>query len=178
MSHVENLDGSIARCGTPADIPDAALLANQQHGYAVWDRVLADPKLAPRGMELAKRLMRGAYDGTDEEQLIASSVATSLGDAELRRRAKAKPDTGTELERLRAIVDRLPKTADGVAITPGMEVWQWILGAPRCLVVSTINTKGYGIGRWMDTGDKDYPIFAGFYSTAEAATVARKGGAA
>jgi len=28
-----------------------------------------------------------------------------------------------EIERLRAIVDRLPKTADGMPITPGMKVW-------------------------------------------------------
>ena len=28
-----------------------------------------------------------------------------------------------EIERLRAIVDKLPKTADGVPLVPGMEVW-------------------------------------------------------
>lgn len=28
-----------------------------------------------------------------------------------------------EIDRLRAIVDRLPTTADGVPVTPGMQVW-------------------------------------------------------
>ena len=33
-----------------------------------------------------------------------------------------------EIDRLRAIVDKLPKTADGVPITPGMDVWEVIPG--------------------------------------------------
>ena len=35
-------------------------------------------------------------------------------------------NAAAEITRLRAIVDKLPKTADGVPITPGMEVW-WIV---------------------------------------------------
>jgi hypothetical protein len=30
-----------------------------------------------------------------------------------------------QVERLRAIVDKLPKTADGVPVVPMMEVWFW-----------------------------------------------------
>jgi hypothetical protein len=33
-----------------------------------------------------------------------------------------------EIERLRAIVDRLPKTADGVPMVPGLRVWIWFVG--------------------------------------------------
>ena len=35
----------------------------------------------------------------------------------------ALPALAAEIERLRQIVSRLPVTADGVPITPGMEVW-------------------------------------------------------
>jgi len=32
-------------------------------------------------------------------------------------------EAADEIERLRAIVDKLPKTADGVPVVPGMDVW-------------------------------------------------------
>ena len=32
-------------------------------------------------------------------------------------------EAATEIERLRAEIERLPKTKDGVSVVPGMEVW-------------------------------------------------------
>ena len=64
-----------------------------------------------------------------------------------------------KIERLQAIVDRLPKTADGVPIVPGMEVWSWMGDAG---LMSTEITR-IGKGGW----------FAACYSTREAAEKAR-----
>jgi len=37
--------------------------------------------------------------------------------------SKACRSAADEIDRLQAIVDRLPKTADGIPVTPGMKVW-------------------------------------------------------
>lgn len=53
---------------------------------------------------------------------INDAQAASLG-AEINRLAAENAAQAREIERLREIVDRLPKTADGVPIVPGMEVY-------------------------------------------------------
>jgi hypothetical protein len=76
-------------------------------------------------------------------------------------------------ERLRAIVDRLPKTANGVPIVPGMDVW-FPSPTPHCVAVWRVESDGI-----MDT------VFHGHayrkccggetYSTREAAEAAKEG---
>lgn len=68
----------------------------------------------------------------------------------------AMPDLIAEVRRLRAIVDKLPKTADGVPITHEMQVWYLIAGEPEyCRLNMTIDGSPY-------------------YSTREAALAAHK----
>jgi len=84
-----------------------------------------------------------------------------------------------EIDRLQAIVDRLPKTADGVPVTPGMIVWIWSkVETPK---PSPIREKRllYSYHDWCDvqTGyvsatRKSVPLCS-VYSTHEAAEKAR-----
>ena len=68
---------------------------------------------------------------------------------------------GRERKRLQAIVDKLPKTADGVPIVPGRRVWQ---------------TPGdwYGVKMSMTAGPycTTFPEWDEVYSTREAAEAA------
>lgn len=49
-----------------------------------------------------------------------------------------------EIEQLRAIVDRLPKTADGVPVVGGMEVWRARADAVihRFVMITDVDTEG------------------------------------
>jgi hypothetical protein len=49
----------------------------------------------------------------------------------------------TEIERLRVIVDKLPKTADGVTIVPGSKVWIKHEGALQSFLVWKIDNHEY-----------------------------------
>jgi hypothetical protein len=67
-----------------------------------------------------------------------------------------------EIERLRAIVDQLPKTADGVPMLPGSKVWTW-LGqnrAVREIDITYVRPKG---------------VYKHCYSSREAAEAAKGG---
>ena len=81
-----------------------------------------------------------------------------------------------EINRLRAIVDKLPKTADGVPVVPGMEVW--VLADPVASgVVVEVMEFGYTIRR--DIGEQyitTYPghIFGNYGYSTEAAALAAK----
>jgi len=46
-----------------------------------------------------------------------------------------------EIEKLQAIVARLPKTADGVPVVPGMDVW-FTSPSPHCALVYQIRMDG------------------------------------
>lgn len=70
-----------------------------------------------------------------------------------------------EAARLRAIVDKLPRTADGVVVTPGMKVWRYSDGS---LAAWMSDLMAY---RWEAEINP-----ASAYSTPEAAEAARKGG--
>jgi hypothetical protein len=47
-----------------------------------------------------------------------------------------------EIERLRAIVDKLPKTADGVTISPGMSVWCLLDDEWQKVIASEVSDVG------------------------------------
>jgi len=73
-----------------------------------------------------------------------------------------------EIERLRAIVDRLPKTEDGVIVVPGMNLWcnsdrgeyQWL--------VTAVDTRGYCSGTFHGCSEGPHSTDH-CYSTREAA---------
>ena len=71
-----------------------------------------------------------------------------------------------EIERLRATVDRLPKTADGVPVTPGMECWYRSCGGR--VVSFQISDWGDIATDWDDSGPR-------YYSTRAAAREAAGG---
>jgi len=71
--------------------------------------------------------------------------------------AAAFRECADEIERLTAIVNRLPTTADGVPVTPGMSVWS---RNGRFLVVAGYHTDHDGKLLW--------------YSSEEAAQAARE----
>ncbi len=64
---------------------------------------------------------------TDEQlTLLRGCVAYArhFGEwCDTRKRGEAVAEALAEIERLRAVVDRLPSTADGVPVTPGMTVY-------------------------------------------------------
>lgn len=75
-----------------------------------------------------------------------------------------------EVERLQGIVDKLPKTADGVSVVPGVDhVWQVLHGEMRRGWIATVAIDTWG-------GDKMIGIenVKDWYSTREAAEA--KGG--
>uniref|UniRef100_A0A6H1ZYX8 Uncharacterized protein n=1 Tax=viral metagenome TaxID=1070528 RepID=A0A6H1ZYX8_9ZZZZ len=73
-----------------------------------------------------------------------------------------------EVERLQAIVDKLPKTADGVSVVPGKDE-VWLLGnPPTCCSVFSNHS---GAGEWVHTSNIQHS-----YSTREAAEAAGKDG--
>ena len=78
-----------------------------------------------------------------------------------------------ERDRLQAIVDRLPKTADGVPVVPGMQIWPFFeiedeQGAVVCLCAHDGPTGEMLVdGDTMNVGK--------CYSTRDAAVAAREG---
>ena len=85
---------------------------------------------------------------TDEDFCRAYNTATALKD---------------DLDRLQAIVDKLPKTADGVPVVPGMEVW----------VTMTRLRQSHIVKDWTEVDEQDWEKY--FYSTREAAEAAARG---
>lgn len=51
-------------------------------------------------------------------------------------------EAADEIERLKAIDDRLDKTADGVSVTPGMDVW-FAEPSPHCVHVIRLELGGF-----------------------------------
>jgi len=94
------------------------------------------------------------------------------------KRAAAKIDRSEvepELERLRAIVDKLPKTADGVPVVPGMRLWVFA-GAhdyePSGLRSVTVRRlTAMAASGWEHRQLQRTPL-SKFYSTREAAEAA------
>jgi len=73
-----------------------------------------------------------------------------------------------EAKRLQAIVDKLPKTADGAPIVPGMEVW--LPGHPR--YPGEVETD-FSVNPCVDWPEKIYNPTK-LYSTREAAEAVRE----
>jgi len=73
-----------------------------------------------------------------------------------------------EIERLTAIIDKLPKTADGVPIVPGMIAWCHHCGITRAELIGEFGVTIEGPTVWCDgMADAD-----GLYGTREAADAA------
>ena len=83
-----------------------------------------------------------------------------------------------QLARLQAIVDKLPKTAEGVPIIPMMRVWvneAWE-DEPRKVIAHAISTYGGPVIEFQESGTITYP--GPVYSTRKAAAeAAQKGNA-
>lgn len=84
-----------------------------------------------------------------------------------------------EIQRLRAIVDKLPTTADGVTVVPGID-YVWIVRngeALRGLVLTCFHDDWYADLRWQteNGGWCGAPSVSECYSTREAAEKASHG---
>lgn len=79
-----------------------------------------------------------------------------------------------KVERLRGVVDKLPKTADGVPIVPGMRLWFWGLSDLIRQQCEGITVDGWYdlIGKHPTSDEKRRPT----YSTCEAAATAGREG--
>ena len=76
-------------------------------------------------------------------------------------------EAADEIARLTAIVDKLPKTADGVTVVPGMLLYHYATGRPLGNVVTyTAGMRAHG--QWAVAA---YPV-GDCYSTREAAEAA------
>ena len=69
-----------------------------------------------------------------------------------------RDDANAKIAELRAVVDKLPKTADGVAVYPGMDLWY---------------VNSIGSARVETCHDSQWPCCDGYHST-EAAALAAK----
>jgi len=86
---------------------------------------------------------------------------------ELVRRPELWPCVKAMVERLQAIVDKYPKTKDGVAITPKMHVWHPFFGE---VLITTIANDNQVISDLAETFHKSTL----FYSTPQAAAEAAR----
>ena len=79
-----------------------------------------------------------------------------------------------QLAQAKAIVDKLPKTADGVSVVPGMEVWRWdaYLKCVKQCVVDRVYQNG-GVGLSFHDNDEGGFVSTQLYSTREAAEAAK-----
>lgn len=77
-----------------------------------------------------------------------------------------------EIERLRAIVDKLPKTADGVPMTPGMNVYSLHWFQPWRITGFNTTSDGEAGVIYFGVG---FDAIGPWYSTLEAAQQAKAG---
>lgn len=85
----------------------------------------------------------------------------------------ARASDRTELERLRAIVEKLPKTKDGVPITPGMVVFPLHpINSGDAGFKMFLQAYDVEMGEWIDDG-WDTDDFSKNYSTVAAAEAAQ-----
>ena len=85
-----------------------------------------------------------------------------------RQAARLLSDAADEIERLQAIIDKLPKTADGVPIVPGMIAWCHHCGITRAELIGEFGVTIEGPTVWCDgMADAD-----GLYGTRKAADAA------
>ena len=67
---------------------------------------------------------------------------------ELRFRAQIVKEQKAEIKRLRALVDKLPKTADGIYVTsPFQTLWRWSNHKPPRLCQVTLYNLGWQKGK-------------------------------
>lgn len=82
---------------------------------------------------------------------------------------RAEAESHDEIERFRAIVDRLPKTADGVPVVPGMTLWARLRG--RWVEVAVAQVALCGV---LSTAHHGYISAKNTFSTREAAEAAKE----
>lgn len=75
----------------------------------------------------------------------------------------------TEIARLREIVDKLPKTADGVPVVPGMKVYY-------AIVKEDLRVRDIYASRINSSSPTRFSCWSSIYSTREAAEAAAKTG--
>lgn len=106
---------------------------------------------------------------------LRTALASWQHDGELQSKLNAAAD---ELDRLHAIVERLPKTADGVVVVPGMTVYEVRASRPgepyemRDFRTTTPDEQGYSTFHW-ETGYSAIGRLDRCYSTREAAEAAK-----
>ncbi len=89
--------------------------------------------------------------------------------------ACALEEASAEIKRLQAIVNRLPTTADGEPVTPGMDVWEpWPREPQRYVVVWSDFYERFRCRRDREDGEVDWLEPEETYSTEEAAKAAEE----
>ena len=103
-------------------------------------------------------------EAADEIERLQASIGTEK---------RMRKDSDDQAEELRAIVDKLPKTADGVPVVLGMNVW-WPTDSPHI-----VREMGHPHGLVLDTDrSRTYYVPASdCFSTREAAEAAKDGSA-
>ncbi len=105
-------------------------------------------------------------------------------DVELDLRAADLIDSqAAELTRLREVVEKLPKTADGVPVVPGMYVWLSDGTGPGEIIDTSTYTKSATVNdffKWPDykpdnTGCSQRPLSSLYSTRAAAQSTAQKG---
>jgi len=115
-----------------------------------------------------------------DDVLDARSIGFAEGqqsrDEEVAALTTERDALAAELDRLSRIEAALPKTADGVTIVPGMEVWANIgdIEPWHCGVVSIHVSEEYDLTVRDGDGEEDEANTDDCYSSREAAKKARK----
>lgn len=114
---------------------------------------------------------RGGFYPSEMDELLPDWRERS---DEITRLCSTVAEQAAELERLRAVVDRLPKTADGVPVTPGMEVWKHLKNGKAVSLgtIESIHHYDATTSRWPYR-DQANP-YELIYSTREAAEAAKE----
>lgn len=108
----------------------------------------------------------------ERQQFIDDALETMLGNGvnyDIHGRMKALV---SDIEELQAIVDKLPKTADGVPITIGTRLWVWdtdigcyqVRESVRLISATAVSLDGHNTANSAST----------FFSTREAAEAAKE----
>jgi len=122
----------------------------------------------PEDYEASRMMNKILRAQTDEEGAIIRRLKAEIEQlrAQLAGQGHALSDRDRRMAELRGVVERLPKTADGVPVVPRMRIWTW--GAV---------TDGSDCGIWhLDVRHVSYgDDYSRFYCTREAAEAAWAG---
>ena len=102
----------------------------------------------------------GVMPDADERKMAAQTLIEIV--------CPTEPIDLEEMVRNEAIVAKLPLTADGVPVVPGMTVWHPIHGKPRAEIVESLSIEISGPCIWVD-GVADAECLYSTRAAAEAA---------